>query len=120
MILPLLTAYTGACLNSTITNSTNPATLLNLLNQSPCLAGPHSSAIGLAITFMVLAIFTISMSFRIKIIDALLGGAFFAMITSLLCTTIGILYSGYVMLFIGLMLVCTLLATMNHVLHIFD
>ncbi len=107
---------TSYYLNSTITNSTNIATTLQFLNNSPAFGG----YLGLAISLLVFALFTLSFSFRVKIVHAVLAAALIGLMVSIIGVWLSITSEGVVMLFIGIAIVAGILSFLEGVLRPFD
>ena len=83
-------------INGSFANITDPITLLKAVNNSPAING----SLSLMFLLIIFIVFTFILSFRIMVINALLVASFISMIVSVLLNQIGLLASGYVLIFV--------------------
>jgi predicted branched-subunit amino acid permease len=118
MIPLILLQVTTPLLNGTISNSTNPGSLLQSLNNSPA----YNGNLGFAISLMVLGLVFAILSFRIKVTSALMVASYIALLVTLVLTTppLAIESSNAILVMVALALLASVLIVFDHILHPFD
>ena len=85
-------------INGSYANVTDPATFFRLINASPSIGG----TLGIGLLLAVFVILSIVFSYRVQMINGLLVSSMICMILSVFFNQLGVLSSGYVLLFLSM------------------